>query len=675
MAAGESVLVVAHSNAAVDVAMQGIARNMQATPPYREGKILRFGVVARTELAAYPSLHVRGIVREQHPQLIDRIEAAEERRRKLIAQSRRAGLSPSEQQHIKDQIAFIKEELRPLKEQLKQHESNLVRAATVVGCTLSKATIAQEIYQRRFDAVVIDEASMAYIPHCAFVSSLAHKRVAIFGDFRQLAPIAQAETAAVQQWLQRDIFAQAGITARVNAGGGDSRLVRLQEQHRMHPAIAGVINANFYGGQLINAPGTAARATGTVQKAPHAGEALVCYDLTPLTASCFSDRESHSRFNPVSALAAVQLAQQGLAAGQGSIGIVTPYNAQSRLIYRLLKDCNLADKPVRVATVHRFQGDENDLIIFDAVDGEPQSKAGRLLQGGMDSTAMRLINVAISRARGKFIGLFNRTYLRTHLDPTDSVHALLHDLTTRTPITAATWSRRSPHSLFHTDLPGLALLGNSQEAQEPVMQDLRTAREEIAIAWPTRLTPDYFNPGVLHQCDASKVRFFISGAGSSAFHIGLRNMKIFEGHTSPAIGLVGIDRSRLWLYLNPADPRAPVLRLDLPQTVKLLAAFWGLVPEEELTEHRALNATCPQCKSLLWLATGKYGVYLRCTSDACAYTRSITPAIATDIARLNGVVCGHCGGMVKGRKGPTGVFLGCANYPACTWRMSLDSLV
>jgi hypothetical protein len=543
----------------------------------------------------------------------------------------------------------------------------------VVGCTLSKATIAQEIYQRRFDAVVIDEASMAYIPHCAFISSLAQKRVAVFGDFRQLAPIAQAETAAVQEWLQRDIFAQAGITARVNAGRGDSRLVLLQEQHRMHPAIAGIINANFYGGQLTNAPGTAARAAATVQKAPHAGEALVCYDLTPLTACCFSDRESHSRFNPVSALAAVQLAQQGLAAGQESIGIVTPYNAQARLIYRLLKDCNLADERVRVATVHRFQGDENDLIIFDAVDGEPQSKAGRLLQGGMDSTAMRLINVAISRARGKFIGLFNRTYLRTHLGPTDSVHALLHDLTTRTPITAATWSRQSPHSLFHPDLPGLALFRNSQEAQESVMQDLPTAREEIAIAWPTRLTPDYFNPGVLHQCDASKVRFFISGAGSSAFQIGLQNAQIWEGRR-PDVGLVGIDRSRLWLYVNPADPRAPVLRLDLPQTVKLLAAFWGLVPEEELTEHAALNATCPNCKHALWLATGKYGVYLRCTGG-CGHTRQITPAIATDSARLNGVVCGHCHGMVKGRKGPTGVFLGCANYPACTWRTSLDSLV
>jgi hypothetical protein len=108
VAAGESVLVVAHSNAAVDVAMQGIARNMQATPTYSEGKILRFGIVARTELAAYPSLHVRGIVRAQHPQLIDRIETAEERRRKLIAESRRTGLSSSEQQHIKDQIAFMK---------------------------------------------------------------------------------------------------------------------------------------------------------------------------------------------------------------------------------------------------------------------------------------------------------------------------------------------------------------------------------------------------------------------------------------------------------------------------------------------------------------------------------------------------------------------------------------
>ncbi len=128
--------------------------------------------------------------------------------------------------------------------------ADLVRTATVVGCTLSKATIAQDIFQRRFDAVVIDEASMAYIPHCAFVSSLARQRVAIFGDFRQLAPIAQADTDAVREWLQRDMFAQAGITARVHDHRTDSRLVLLREQHRMHPAIASVINDAFYGGHV-----------------------------------------------------------------------------------------------------------------------------------------------------------------------------------------------------------------------------------------------------------------------------------------------------------------------------------------------------------------------------------------------------------------------------------------
>src|SRR5690606_37521667 len=124
----------------------------------------------------------------------DELEA---QREKLTRQLGRPS-SEAAKRRLQDELEAVKLALEPLREQLKQHEDELLERAVVVACTFSKAVIAPQIYQRRFDNVIIDEASMAYIPHCVFASSLARKRIAIFGDLRQLAPISQAETEAAQ---------------------------------------------------------------------------------------------------------------------------------------------------------------------------------------------------------------------------------------------------------------------------------------------------------------------------------------------------------------------------------------------------------------------------------------------------------------------------------------------
>ena len=49
------------------------------------------------------------------------------------------------------------------------------------------------------------------------------------------------------------------------------------------------------------------------------------------------------------------------------------------------------------ATIHRFQGSERDVMVFDTVDSYPQNRAGMLLIG---KESERLINVAITRTKG-----------------------------------------------------------------------------------------------------------------------------------------------------------------------------------------------------------------------------------------------------------------------------------
>ena len=80
------------------------------------------------------------------------------------------------------------------------------------------------------------------------------------------------------------------------------------------------------------------------------------------------------------------------------------------------------------STIHRFQGSERDCIIFDLVEGEPLSP-GKLTQGPFRrSEPGRLINVAISRAKGKFILVGNSEYITKHFWINDAIPQVLEQI-------------------------------------------------------------------------------------------------------------------------------------------------------------------------------------------------------------------------------------------------------
>jgi hypothetical protein len=485
--AGESVLVLAHSNTAVDTAMKSLAEYLCQSSYYKEGFILRFGIATPGTYDNYPLLNIRGIARRQNPQLIEEIESLEQQRRELTRQSRASNLTTLQKNNLQERIAQIREKLQPLKQQLRQRESELVRKAMVVGCTLSKAAIAQEIYERQFDAVIIDEASMAYIPHCAYAATLAKRRIAIFGDFRQLGPISQASTDNTQTWLQRDIFEEAGIIDRVNRKQTDDRLVLLQTQYRMHPTISAIPNQLFYGNQLQDGETVQADTQAIADLPPHPGQSLVFYDLSRASAFCFSEKESQSRFNFVSALIAADIAYKAHQTGTKSIGIITPYKVQSRLLHRILKDTQ--QDHVKASTVHRFQGSEQNLIIFDAADSAPQRNVSVLLQGGAQSTAARLANVAISRAQGKFIGLFNHSFLQQRQDSFSIFRKFSDRLRSRSQVLPLAFTDTTDAARWQFTLPGITVYPDAAAARQIIQDDLTAAQHAVAIDWPTRLNP------------------------------------------------------------------------------------------------------------------------------------------------------------------------------------------
>lgn len=96
----------------------------------------------------------------------------------------------------------------------------------------------------------------------------------------------------------------------------------------------------------------------------------------------------------------------------GSIGVVTPFRPQANLIRRLvyqnknLRLNSLANNLI-VDTVHRFQGDEKDIMIFSPVvsDGIDIKRTAKFL-----NSQENLFNVAITRARTQLIIVGNFDY-------------------------------------------------------------------------------------------------------------------------------------------------------------------------------------------------------------------------------------------------------------------------
>jgi hypothetical protein len=86
------------------------------------------------------------------------------------------------------------------------------------------------------------------------------------------------------------------------------------------------------------------------------------------------------------------------------------------LIKRLLKTAGSQDD-IQVGTIHQFQGSEADVIIFDMVDGPSRPGLGKLLRG---DTGLRLVNVAVSRARGKLIVLADKSWCKKVLCRSDN---------------------------------------------------------------------------------------------------------------------------------------------------------------------------------------------------------------------------------------------------------------
>lgn len=415
----KKILVLANSNQAVDVLMAEISSFILKKGRFKEGEILRYGSQTNNQLFKGASITTQQLLQAFHPDLAEQKDKLSEERWGI-----KMDLNRSFSKRDSNRLLELETKLANILEKTRQKEIQFLKEAKIVGTTLAKAASDPAIFEKEYDLVIVDEVSQAYIPQLGFAASLA-KRIIVCGDFKQLPPIAVGRNPLISEWLREDIFHKAGVTQSINEGLLHPQLLLLKEQRRMHPDISSFTNKHIYHSLVYDHPSVLKSRQEIIQRSPFPNQASILLDVSYTGENCMKERSSNSRINPWQLLISFQLLYESFQGGARSIGYVTPYRAQSALMEYLLDDIfkeEIMEADIISATVHRFQGSERDVMIFDTVDSYPQERPGMLLIG---NDSERLINVAITRTKGKFIQVNDASYTRSKISTGKTIRQLV----------------------------------------------------------------------------------------------------------------------------------------------------------------------------------------------------------------------------------------------------------
>ncbi|MGM0506460.1 MAG: DEAD/DEAH box helicase, partial [Bacteroidota bacterium] len=326
---------------------------------------------------------------------------------------------------------------------LQINERSRLRRCHLVATTLAKVCTSELFYQLEFDAVVIDEGSMAGLPWLMALASRARWHRVVVGDPMQLPPIAISEKPEAVEMLERDIF-----TTVANSETPDElfdwhdshpdETAFFDTQYRMTPGLARIVSNVFYQGRLKSVEVEELDAESEVldteiedgseralPEAEGSGEdsrpPWHLIDTSKYRPSVVqpSGERGFKPVNQVHEKVLVRLVGNMLRRGisPDSIGVMVPFRSSVYSVRSALWDEGIRD--VEIGTIHTFQGREKPYIIFDLVmSGEWQNGRVRhysvrpLDEQKNGMSVMRLLNVAFSRSQKEFMVLADMGHIR-----------------------------------------------------------------------------------------------------------------------------------------------------------------------------------------------------------------------------------------------------------------------
>ena len=260
-----------------------------------------------------------------------------------------------------------------------------------------------------YDLLIIDEASQCDIPS---ILPLLYrcKSAVIIGDPKQLSHITGLTNQQDNNLLNKyEVGHEFSFNATplydyAAAICDPDNIIQLKDHHRCHGDIIEFSNKEFYNGNLRIATNYNRLKNDTKLGVRWVSAHGNTY--RPHSGSAYNDAEVNAIIGELKQLVANNY--------RGSIGVVTPFKAQADKITRALEgetdlyNTLLAVNKFMADTVHKFQGDERDLMFFSTVisSGAPNGCVNFLKSTG------NLFNVAITRAKSSLVVVGNQDYCK-----------------------------------------------------------------------------------------------------------------------------------------------------------------------------------------------------------------------------------------------------------------------
>ena len=249
-----------------------------------------------------------------------------------------------------------------------------------------------------FDYVIMDEASQVRSFNTIPILSRA-KNLVVVGDPKQLQDINEYKEAGKQIFQKHkevvsDFYNDSANNFLSSIAKSNSQIkkVILKEHYRCHPQIINFCNKKFYNNELI-----------IMTKDKGQKNVLELQQTTKGNHANWSKSEGMYNLREIDTIKLILKDVYFKNLDKNNIGIISPYRRQCNEITK-----ELNGEIEAVSTVHKMQGNEKDTIIF--------STTANYINNFVNNS--ELINVAISRAKEKFILVTNGNKKVSNTDET-----------------------------------------------------------------------------------------------------------------------------------------------------------------------------------------------------------------------------------------------------------------
>lgn len=265
-----------------------------------------------------------------------------------------------------------------------------------------------------YDLLIIDEASQCDIASMIPLMMRA-KRVAVIGDKQQLNHICLlSKQTDLSLIFSNDIeprwsYRGSSIYDLAESMTEAENIIQLRDHHRSFLDIIQFSNQEFYDNSLRIATDYSRL------QSPNNGKPILGMQwmnvkgktIRPETGGAYNLQEAEGVIRILRRLA-LELEFDG------SIGVTTPFHLQAEMITKALeRDSELRNylelhNKILIDTVHKFQGDERDVIVFSPVVSDGTKSQSLMF---LKSTG-NLFNVAITRARALLVTVGDKQYCK-----------------------------------------------------------------------------------------------------------------------------------------------------------------------------------------------------------------------------------------------------------------------